>query len=153
MSKSPDCSKCARAVEARRRELDPRHDLRVTLGAQQSFALGQGALWIPGHDQPFELRRAGAGTGLHRAWPAQEVVQRPAGALRNQLQGLHRGLGLSGFDEVDRGAADLVARDLPEAQTGFCPRLLDGARLDLDAAAAPTTARGRLPNLPRAVFS
>src|SRR5258708_17827704 len=163
---SPDCSKYARAVEASRRagtvrepelrrrhlELDPRHHLGVALDVQKSFGCGQSARGIPRHDQPFELCRAGGGTRLRCARPAEEKVEGAPRPLRDGLEGLHRRLRFPRLYEVNSPAADLVPCPLGQAQAGITPRLFDCAGLDLDTAAAAPTARGCLPCPPRAVF-
>jgi hypothetical protein len=122
-------------------EFDPGTCVSAEVLTQGRFPSGRGADIVSCGDQPFDLSNG------HRRRPLcargnQEIVQRPAGAVGNQPKGFHRRLGLARLDKVDRGPADIPARDLAKAEAGFEARLLSGSRLDLNANPAPTTARG-----------
>jgi hypothetical protein len=67
----------------------------------------------------------------------QEVGDRPAGALGDELQDGRRGARLAGFDEVDRLAADLGAGNLGQGQARVEARFPDRARFNVNARRSP----------------
>ena len=119
-------------------------DARLTLAA---VLLGQGGFGrlhdtgiVSGHQQPLHLGDPGDGVLVQVPGAGEEEIERLAGPLRDELQSLPRRLGLSSLDEIDGGAADVLARHLAQAQAGKRPRLLHGPRPDLETAPPPATA-------------
>src|SRR5260370_19668133 len=136
----------------RRKQLDSRLALAVVLLQQSSLAGGDDAGVVPDREQALQLADPGSGVLVDSAGPCQEEVERLTRPLGDELEGLHRRLGFACLDEVDRGPADVVPRDLTEAEAGQGSRLFDRTGPDLETAAAPATAaRGGLPLPSRAV--
>src|SRR5690348_14975811 len=67
----------------------------------------------------------------------QEEFERLARPARDLLQRLHRRLHAVVLDQVDGGAADMLAGHVGEGQAGLQPRLPDRADADPDPLAAP----------------
>src|SRR5256886_4438601 len=138
-------------VRHRHQQSDPRRRVVVWLAFQGRLADFDRARVVTGDQAPLHLRDTDDVGPLLRI-NLQEEVDRTAGPLVDQLEGLAGRLGFPGLDEVDRGPADVVSRDLAEAEPGLLACLLDRTRPDLDAATpAATAARGGLPLPARAI--
>ena len=115
----------------------------IARGRDQPVRRFDGRRRIAGGDQPFDLDERRGRVHADPSGLAEEEVERLICPLGDQAQRLDRRFCLSRLNEIDRGPADVVARDLAKAETAFQARLLHAARPDLHPTpAAPAAAGG-----------